>query len=578
MKKQTIFWLFIAFMFGIFLEDSFFVSGWGILVVILLCLLLVLLAYNIPRYRVVALCVFFLGLGSLTHFFNIRDVSDSKVEGEKIIAFVLDKKLNSTSKNRRYIISIIAVKQDTSLRYPLKAVLSLPKDIPILDYKHKYEASVSLHKILPPNQKYQFDYQKYMLRQGVEYQVYGKHQPYQERIPLGWITSVKSWHQQVLIKIDKTTISDNAKAFLKGIILADKTDMSTDLVQDFAISGLAHLLAISGTHMVIIFMFIYAFMSKILPLRYQKQSIIISLLFIWLFAIFIDFGNSVIRACLMLSFYYVMILMQRKPDLLHSLGLAGLLILAWDSQQLFSVGFQLSFLAVFGIYWFNQPIQRLLMKVSRNRYKFMISIMSVTLSAQLMTMPLVVYYFHQFSWISIVSNLVVLPLAEVVIVFSLILTLLIASVGSIDILNQVYDGMITWLLQLIHFFAEIKFLFFENIPLHYLEVICSFLVLYFLRFIFKESCLRTWIPFLASIISFFVLKLILDFSYYNITEEQEHQYYQQVVYSKKYQNQLIFYTEDSIQHQKLEKYIYKPYATSLRVNRYQVYYGNTMKK
>jgi competence protein ComEC len=58
----------------------------------------------------------------------------------------------------------------------------------------------------------------------------------------------------------------------------------------------------------------------------------------------------------MLTVYFIYVLLQRKPDLLHSLALSAFIILINDSQQLFDVGFQLSFLAVLGIYWLNQPI------------------------------------------------------------------------------------------------------------------------------------------------------------------------------------------------------------------------------
>ena len=88
------------------------------------------------------------------------------------------------------------------------------------------------------------------------------------------------------------------------------------------------------------------------------------------FAVFIDYGSSVVRSCLMLTFYYVMILLQRKPDLLHSMALSGLIILIADTQQLFDIGFQLSFLAVFGIYWLNRPVLNCLPKARNSVHDF----------------------------------------------------------------------------------------------------------------------------------------------------------------------------------------------------------------
>lgn len=114
----------------------------------------------------------------------------------------------------------------------------------------------------------------------------------------------------------------------------------------------------------------YVFLKRCFPLRLRNVAVIISLLLIWCFAVFIDYGSSVVRSCLMLTFYYIMVLLQRRPDLLHSMALAGLVILMLDTQQLFDIGFQLSFLAVFGIYWLNRPILNCLPKARNNIHDF----------------------------------------------------------------------------------------------------------------------------------------------------------------------------------------------------------------
>lgn len=135
------------------------------------------------------------------------------------------------------------------------------------------------------------------------------------------------------------------REFTKGIILADRTEMDQETVRDFRDSGMMHILAISGSHMVIIFAVILLVLNFIVPPKYRRHKIIVALILIWCFAIFIDFGSSVVRSCIMISAYYIFILLQRKTDLLHSMALAGLIILVLNSNQLFEVGFQLSFAA-----------------------------------------------------------------------------------------------------------------------------------------------------------------------------------------------------------------------------------------
>ena len=151
---------------------------------------------------------------------------------------------------------------------------------------------------------------------------------------------IKQQRLETLDKIDENPqISLRAKQLLKGIILADRTEMDAQIISDFTKTGLVHILAISGSHMVIIFFLVYAVLSRLFSAKYQKWAIGLSLVFIWSFTVFIDYGNSVVRSCIMLTVYYIYVLLQRNPDLIHSMALAAFLILCWDSHQIFDVAF-----------------------------------------------------------------------------------------------------------------------------------------------------------------------------------------------------------------------------------------------
>lgn len=237
-------------------------------------------------------------------------------------------------------------------------------------------------------------------------------------------------------------MSAKSKAFLKGIILADRTEIDPETVKDFNRSGLVHFLAISGTHIVVIFGIFYFLFVQLLPLKFRKYAVIVSLVFIWLFAGFIGFGSSVLRSCIMLSVYFIYILLQRKPDLLHALALSAFIILLSDTHQIFDIGFQLSFIAVLGIFWLNQPILKYFPKQDNYFKRLLFNTISISLSAQLATLPLVLLYFHQFSFISIIANFFIVPFSEIIIVFSFVLTAIIAVGMNISVINTIYDAMI----------------------------------------------------------------------------------------------------------------------------------------
>jgi len=571
MKKQPVFCIFIALMIGIFLQDLLSFSFHRVIVFFALSAVFLALAVRWNKIRSLSVFFFFIGLGILMHRMNTPIQESADIKGKQTFSFVVLKQLKNSAKYQKYTVQILEIENSSSEITPFASLIYLPKESKALDFQHRYTTSAYLNKIQAPKWNFQFNYKKYMARQNVDYQIFSKDgiEGFPHKLtPENWI---KQKRLEVLNKINRSTLSKNSRDFLKEIILADTTEMSEEITQDFAKSGLAHLLAISGSHMAILFWFLMG-IFKLLPFKNRYFPIILSLAFIWGFSIFIDYGNSVMRACLMLSFYYVHLLMQRKPDLLHSLGLAGIVLLAFDTQQLFDVGFQLSFLAVFGIYWLNTPIQSFFPEYRAAWKRNLLSIFSITLSAQIITLPLIIYYFHQFSLISLVSNLVILPVAEIIIIFSLIVAVLLAFNTNIGWLNFLYDYSISVLLKVVHEFAEIKPIFFKNIPFHWTEVVLAFGLIYILRFILKEKRLKYFYQGIFITLLFFAMKLYLDFSAFQKSEVTTHEFRGEEIPSIKRGSNIIFYLPTDLENvTEFEKYVADPYATFHRVKSYQIY-------
>ena len=285
--------------------------------------------------------------------------------------------------------------------------------------------------------------------------------------------------------------------------------------------------------MAIIFWLILLLLKPIFPANFRNAPIVISLIFIWLFAIFIDFGSSVIRSCIMISAYYFYVLLQRKPDLLHAMAISGLAILIFDTNQLFDVGFQLSFIAVFGIFWLNEPILKYLPKPKNNVQNFLVNVISISIAAQLATLPLVIYYFHQYSLISVIANLVVIPFSEIIIVFALLMTILLGFGFDIFWLNALYDSGVQLVLKVIHFFASLDVFFFKNIPMHWSEVIVLFSMIYFLRRFLTRHHLKSLIKVGFLVILFLMLRI--GFNYYENSKSEilVHEFFKEKIISVK---------------------------------------------
>lgn len=570
MQKEPLLILFISLICGIFLQDFFNFTTSQIYLFLIVCLLLLAFSHLSKSFLIFKFRPFFTGLfisalGIFFHFLHSQKPLLPELGTKEILNFKISKKLNSNEKNRRY--EITAWKGDIAFQ----SVISIPKSNPELNYLHYYQGDLYINKVQKSYSDYQFDYQKYLSRKGIYFQSYLTSElKIANRNDLSFSEKIKQQRLDLLVKVDQSALRKRTREFVKGIILADRTEMDQETVRDFRDSGMMHILAISGTHVAIIFGLILLILNFIFPPKFKMQKIIVALILIWSFAIFIDFGNSVVRSCLMITTYYMFVLLQRKTDLLHSLSLAGFIILLLNSNQVFEVGFQLSFAAVFGIFWFNQPLLKYLPSPKNKFQNFMANILSISLSAQLATLPLVVFYFHQYSAISIIANLVIIPFAEIIIILSLVMVVLFSLSISFSALNFFFDSVITKTLELIHFFGNLDFAMSRLIPMTILEVVMLYIVLYFLKFPLKNFKIKNGLNLFYAVALFVLLRVFLNYSADHYDEVLVHQIFKEKVISVKNGKDIIFYVSEKTDQNKLQQYIIDPYLSSRRTKIFSV--------
>ncbi len=569
MHKQPLLILCICFILGILLQDFVSLKLRYICMLLVFSFLLlgfyVIKNFYLHRFRHLSLFILFFSLGITAHFLNSKKPPLPDLKSKENFVFKITKKLNSNDKNRRYEIAAWKEKQ------PFLSVLSVPKSEDELNFLYYYKAEAYINPLQKPYSDFQFDYAKYLSRRDIYFQAYLPNSFRSGlRNDLTFSEKIRQKRLASLGKIDRANFSKRAREFTKGIILADRTEMDAETVQDFTKSGLMHVLAISGSHMAIIFWLILLVLKPLFPPGYRNYKIIISLILIWAFAVFIDYGSSVVRSCIMISAYYISVVLQRKPDLLHAMAVAAFSILIVDTNQFFDVGFQLSFAAVFGIFWLNQPILKYLPKPKNNFQNFMVNVVSISFAAQIATLPLVIYYFHQYSAISIIANLIVIPFSEIMIVFSLLMTVLIEFSLHIEWLDQVYDAAVTGTLKTIHFFADIDFAFYKMIPMTLPEVFVAFLVVWFLRFAIKNFTLKNVLRISYFILTFIVLRFLINYKALHTNEVLEHSYYKEKIISVKKKDKVQFVMKRNANYPKIEKFVIEPYLTSRRTKKFEI--------
>ena len=568
MNKQPLLLMLLCYVLGIFFCDLIPTSIHQTVFLMSFALVFTMLSFFkvkiLKELKNYSLGFLFFSVGVFSHYWHSKKSEIPNFQGKQTVVFQINKKLNSNKKYRKY--EVLAKAEGNEIN----AILYVPKEEKQLDFKNYYQTKVYINKVESPKNDFQFDYAKYLARKGIYYQSFATDEILEapkKRLTIS--EKIRQKRLEILNTIDGSKLPKREREFLKGIILADRTEMDAEMVSDFSKSGLVHFLAISGTHLAIIFWLILYLLKPIFPAKFRKIPIVLSLLFIWSFTIFIDYGSSVVRSCLMITAYYSFVLLQRKPDLLHAMAIAGFAILIFDTHQVFDVGFQLSFVAVFGIFWLNEPILKNLPRPKNKIQDFLFNVVSMSLAAQMATLPLVIFYFHQYSFLSIVANVIIVPFSEVIIVFSLLMTVLFAFKLEFSWLSFIYEKLVDFLLKSIHFFADQDWFFIKNIPLNWVELIILFVVIFLLRGLFLHQS-KTMLRFLGIALLFFMVRIIVDFYQFKKTETLVVENFNQKTIIQKEGNRAIFWVDKKSNNEMLKRSIIEPYITSRRIERYEI--------
>ena len=568
MNKQPLLLMLLCYVLGIFFCDLIPTSIHQTVFLMSFALVFTMLSFFkvkiLKELKNYSLGFLFFSVGVFSHYWHSKKSEIPNFQGKQTVVFQINKKLNSNKKYRKY--EVLAKAEGNEIN----AILYVPKEEKQLDFKNYYQTKVYINKVESPNNDFQFDYAKYIARKGIYYQSFATDEILEApKKTLTISEKIRQERLEILNTIDESKLPKREREFLKGIILADRTEMDAEMVSDFSKSGLVHFLAISGTHLAIIFWLILYLLKPIFPAKFRKIPIVLSLLFIWSFTIFIDYGSSVVRSCLMITAYYSFVLLQRKPDLLHAMAIAGFAILIFDTHQLFDVGFQLSFIAVFGIFWLNTPILKNLPRPKNKIQDFLFNVVSMSLAAQIATLPLVIFYFHQYSFLSIVANVIIVPFSEIIIIFSLLMTVLFAFKLEFSWLSFIYEKLVDFLLKSIHFFADQDWFFIKNISLNWGELIILFVVIFLLRGLFLHQS-KTMLRFLGIALLFFMVRIIVDFYQFKKTETLVVENFNQKTIIQKEGNRAIFWVDKKSNNEMLKRFIIEPYITSRRIERYEI--------
>jgi competence protein ComEC len=258
-----------------------------------------------------------------------------------------------------------------------------------------------------------FDYAQYCAFQQIFQQVYLKKNEWVllKEKNTSWKTIIFKTRDYVLKTLEKYISGDNESSLAKALLIGYRVDLDKDLVQAYSNVGVVHLIAISGMHLALIYYFLVWIFAKIPFIKRSKVSGLFLILFcLWFFALLTGAPASVLRSAVMFTFIAIGHSFGKRNSIYNSLSISAFLLLCYDPFMLWDVGFQLSYLAVLGIVIFQKYIYNWFYfknKILNAGWK----IASVSLAAQLLTLPLCIFYFHQFPLLFLLSNMIAIPLS-----------------------------------------------------------------------------------------------------------------------------------------------------------------------
>ncbi len=208
------------------------------------------------------------------------------------------------------------------------------------------------------------------------------------------------------------SIINNKNGIIGAIILGDKTDLDSDIKELYSVSGIAHILAISGLHISFIGMAIY----RLLRRRFRFLfSAAVSIPVVLSFGIMSGFGISTIRAIIMFILKIIGEVLGRKYDAITAISLAGLVLLVQNPFVVCNSGFQMSFGAIIAIVLILPIVEEIL-----NTDNKIIKVISANFTISLVMNPILAWNYYELPTFSFLLNIVVVPLMSVVIVSSIV--------------------------------------------------------------------------------------------------------------------------------------------------------------
>lgn len=358
----------------------------------------------------------------------------------------------------------------------------------------------------PPATAYDFDFAAWLRRKGICGTAYVKKATPMAKAPFWHVKAQAEKMRLFLLRQFRQAGIEGAEfALVSALVLGETNQLDQEIKSDFSVSGISHILSVSGLHVAVVYAvlaFLLSFLDRFDRWRIPKQIILILLLFFYAFLT--GLSPSVLRSAFMFSLLALGKCLRRKSQTLNTVLFSAFVLLLWNPGYLYDLGFQLSYLAVLFIVVVH-PRLVALWNPPNKAVGYVWEMLCLSIVAQLGTSPITVHAFHTFPNYFLLNNLVAVPFSSLLIYVALFF-LMVSSIPWVGVVvGKGLNALLQGFLFMVETTGDLPHALTKGLYPSTLEVLGLYVLVLtaFMAFLLKR---RAWIlPFLGSVL---VLQLV----------------------------------------------------------------------
>lgn len=525
-KKAPFIRLLIPLAAGIIIQWNLHIPAL-IWIIILSIALLVTISYSfLPFFKRVWLAslnglsinTVFIAAGAILISQNdIRNQTDwfgnSISQAEKIVVTITE---NPIQKTKSY-------KAEAEINYVIENGKALDKQGRLILYfsKDSFPTTLSQGTIITFNKPLQsikstgnpgsFDYGRYCLFKGVTHQAYLTYKDYQvadERNESFLSRFINNIRKNVLATLRHYVPGEKEKGLAEALLIGYKDDLDKTLVQSYSNTGVVHIIAISGLHLGLIY---WLLVSLLKPFQRKKHiqwlSPVLTIAGLWLFSLLAGAQPSVLRSAVMFTCIVIGEGLNRKTSIYNSLAASAFLLLCYNPFWLWDVGFQLSYAAVLSIVVFMQPVYNWFF-IQNKSLDFIWKMTAVTIAAQILTIPLSIFHFHQFPNYFLLTNFIAVPVSSLILLGEILLCIISFIPVAAIVIGKIISAMIWFMNTWVERVEALPFSLWDRLQINLLQTILLLFATVFISYWLLEKQKKGLIAGLIALFGFVCLRSI----------------------------------------------------------------------